>query len=54
MSGKTLSEEIKTQILKFDEDDEISVMMPGKRNSVSIRNSEGVKGHVLTDKTSFG
>ena len=46
IKARKLSEESKTKVIDFYNDDEVSRMCPGKKDFVSVKNSEGKPVHV--------
>ena len=46
IKARKLSEESKTKVIDFYNDDEVSRMCPGKKDFVSVKNSEGKRVHV--------
>ena len=46
LKARKLSEESKTKVIDFYNDDEVSRMCPGKKDFVSVKNSEGKRVHV--------
>ena len=46
IKARKLSEESKTEVIDFYNDDEVSRMCPGKKDFVSVKNSEGKLVHV--------